>query len=964
MSTRDSQRPTRGSATDPDATVPSGKRPTSGPRVNQRWGRYRLTEVLGEGGMGTVYAAEDPELHRQVALKLVHDDVLGVAGQERLRREARAMARISHPNVVPVYEVGEHEGRTFYTMERVLGRSLKQWLEDRPPWTEIQRVFLDAGRGLAAIHAAGIAHRDIKPGNILVGDDGRARIADLGLALADPEAPIKTRLAMVDSITLHSAGTPAYMAPEQLRGEPGGVAADQFAFGLTLFEALTAADAFPGESIEARLAAMEAGAPQLPTVAPAWLMAAARRAIAFEPSERFADLDAMVVALARVPRRRGVVVACALLAALAAGTIVVWRVASTDEPACTDGTTLLAGIWDPVTAMRVTANLTSNGLSYSGATASVLSKDLDTYAGEWSRVRGEVCRATKTRHEQPESVMLARLDCLEVGRAELGRLTALLAGDRATARHAIESMRSSITSALASSADCLRAQTPRPSARATVDDAVATASAQLAIGSYADGEAAAARALDIARGIGDADGATLALVLLGRNQLARSKLRDAVASLTEAAASDHAPLLRIDAWDFLGSALAELGRFDDAARVLDLAERSLAGHEGTDQEIRVLESQGILNGRRGHYDAAQRDFVRALELATRLYGTDSYQLAAIHGNLATAARRLGNLDDALQHAKASVRLASALGADHPELVHKRIGLSTVLSDLGRYSDARTEIELALASARRGHDDAMVAAGEDALGVVLTRQGALAESVAHFRVALALDQQIYGSSPTTWRARSSLASQLLELGNHEEAVANLKQVLGEQEIALGQAHPDVASTHFLLANALDGVEDRLHELEVAQQIYERAYTPSHPEVAKTLAARAELELQRGRLALARELARRALTVFQATLPLGHPMLAESRALLAEIELAAGHPTAAIEAIEPANAALEHSEGGHPAYVRTLLVRALAARGTTADLARARTLAKLARKNLETAPESRTSTQLDAFDKAHP
>src|SRR4029079_11542653 len=135
-------------------TRPTGAGPIGGPVPGQTWARYVVLEELGAGGMGAVWAAHDPELDRKVALKVLHDELLGRAGQERLRREARAMARVSHPNVVPVFDVGEHAGRSFYTMELVSGASIRSWLTTPRPWREVQRVFADAARGLAAIHAA------------------------------------------------------------------------------------------------------------------------------------------------------------------------------------------------------------------------------------------------------------------------------------------------------------------------------------------------------------------------------------------------------------------------------------------------------------------------------------------------------------------------------------------------------------------------------------------------------------------------------------------------------------------------------------------------------------------------------------------------------------------------------------------------------------------------------------------
>src|SRR6185369_4160959 len=179
--------------------------------AGERVGRYTVLERLGEGGMGTVWAAFDPTLDRKVALKFLHgtsaDSEPGMAGgaKDPLLREAQALAKLSHPNVVAVHEVDTHRGRVFMALELVQGKTLKKWLAEKRHWREVLRALVEAGRGLAAAHAAGVVHRDMKPANILVGDDGRVRISDFGLAR--PEAHRK----------LDGAATPFGAAP----GEDG-----------------------------------------------------------------------------------------------------------------------------------------------------------------------------------------------------------------------------------------------------------------------------------------------------------------------------------------------------------------------------------------------------------------------------------------------------------------------------------------------------------------------------------------------------------------------------------------------------------------------------------------------------------------------------------------------------------------------------------------------------------------------
>jgi serine/threonine protein kinase len=272
---------------------------TPGPRT--RIGRYAIEGLLGAGGMAVVYLARDPVLGRAVALKVMRVDG-DEPGASRLVREGQALARISHPNVISVYEVGrETDGLLYIAMERVVGATLAAWLETRRTPREILQVFAAAGRGLSAAHAAGLVHLDFKPENVMVGDDGRVCVLDFGLARVsrDGDGPAPDHDGM--------AGTPAYMSPEQWRGERAGVASDQFSFCVALWCALTGEHPFELRSRDALRRAVIAGRVQPPPASlPRRLRAVLGRGLAAEPGARFASIDALVEQLA-APRRRWVV---------------------------------------------------------------------------------------------------------------------------------------------------------------------------------------------------------------------------------------------------------------------------------------------------------------------------------------------------------------------------------------------------------------------------------------------------------------------------------------------------------------------------------------------------------------------------------------------------------------------------------------------------------------------------------
>ena len=284
--------------------------------------RYQLGAELGRGATAVVYEATDRELGRRVALKLLQPEHASSGAAARLRREAQALAQLRHPNVVTIYDVGVHAGRTFVAIELVAGSSLRRWLAAPRPRAEVLRVLADAGRGLAAAHAIGLVHRDVKPDNILIDARGVAKVADFGLARfvadaagagagddADPGAPSAGgevgAVGEVGGVALDRTvtragtvvGTLAYMAPEVLRGEPADARSDQFSFCVTLAEALSGTRPFDGATLDERLAAIAGGAPALAPGLPRRLRAAIERGLAADPSARHASMDALVAVI-------------------------------------------------------------------------------------------------------------------------------------------------------------------------------------------------------------------------------------------------------------------------------------------------------------------------------------------------------------------------------------------------------------------------------------------------------------------------------------------------------------------------------------------------------------------------------------------------------------------------------------------------------------------------------------------
>ena len=256
--------------------------------------RYEISDLIGAGGMGVVYQAYDVQLQRKVALKVLHSTPRGDASsaQARLLSEARAMAQLSNPNVVHVYDVGAFDDQVFIAMELVEGETLRRWLRRTPRAVHhVAAVLIDAGRGLAAAHGAGLVHRDFKPDNVLIGRDGRARVTDFGVA---------RELSLTETEAGGVVGTPAYMSPEQFLGHTVDARADQFSFCVTFYESMYGVRPFAGVTPAEIKRAVLAGELRTPSDGEARLLAILRRGLSVDPQNRYSSMDALLADLAGV----------------------------------------------------------------------------------------------------------------------------------------------------------------------------------------------------------------------------------------------------------------------------------------------------------------------------------------------------------------------------------------------------------------------------------------------------------------------------------------------------------------------------------------------------------------------------------------------------------------------------------------------------------------------------------------
>jgi eukaryotic-like serine/threonine-protein kinase len=383
-------------------------------------GRYQLLELVGTGGMGIVWGAWDPELERRVALKLVQ--LTSRESRDRMLREGQVLARFSHPNVVPIFDVGELGDQVFLVMEWVRGTTLRAYAEQRPGRRALLDAYRQAAQGLAAAHRAGVIHRDFKPDNAIRGDDGRVRVLDFGLAHAS--APRAER-------TIDRAGTPRYMAPEQVRGD-ATAAVDQFAFCVALREALEHGSAMP-----------------------AWIAAIVARGTATDPALRFASMAELLAALERDPvsrwRQRAIGVTAA---AIAIGGFAIGRSGAPVMPAiepCSGGRAELAAAWRPEVRDRIAGHLRGRAVTAADIDGTI--RKLDEYAERWVGEHRGTCEANLRTASTPQ-LHDARLSCLRRARFQLAAVVELL--DRTSTAPDVVAAQSAI-GALPDARECQRA---------------------------------------------------------------------------------------------------------------------------------------------------------------------------------------------------------------------------------------------------------------------------------------------------------------------------------------------------------------------------------------------------------------------------------------------------------------------------------------------------------------------------
>jgi tetratricopeptide (TPR) repeat protein len=988
-----------------------------------RIGPFTVTGVLGRGAMGVVVSAHDPDLDREVAIKLLHPQATaGMRSEEaqaRLLREAQAMAKVSHPGVIAVHQVGTVGDEVFVVMEKVAGGTLRAWLRWPRTWREIRDAFVAAGRGLATAHAAGLVHRDFKPENVLVGDDGRVRVTDFGLVGVSASPAIAAEEADV-GLTRSGAlvGTPRYMAPEQHRRAEVDARADQFAFCVALYEALEEEPPFAGGSLEELADAVCAGRVRAPTGdAPAWLRRAVLRGLSVAPAARYPSMDALLVDLEHdqvlVRRRRALV---AVAAGAVAAAAVAWAALGRPGSRCDGGEDQLAGAWDVPVRAAVKARFDATGKPWAGDAFARVAAGLDARARAFAEQHRGACLAT-ARGEQSEAALDLRMACLRSRVVETRALTQLLAGGDADVLARSPSAVAELDD-LADCADVARLAAPlpppSPAVRAAVDrvrDVLQVAAAEDKAGQPRESLVVATGATISALAIGYRPLEAEAYNRVGRVLLETGEGARAETALERAVLAADAGRhddIRVVAEIGLVDAAVKLRRFDEARTRADAARAALERRgadvdnqaylasviggmyevQGLHEQARphfllslawreqsgdaegmvgTLISLGNLAHREARWDEAERHYQRAIDLAEKIYGPSHPQVASAIGNLGQTLLYRGQVERAQELIARQLSMEEgAFGTDSIKIANTLGRLGQVCLVRADYPKARAQVERALAIyARAGVDDPPRAYLYTVLGVIAAQEGKLDEALAAQRSALALRERLFGAG--SWMLGDNLTqigTILANQGKLAEAVDDLDRAAVLFAQGLGPDNPQTAWPILRAGEALTALKrypEAGQRIQRALTIFDKSHGPDNQATAAARHALGQLYLREGRFADALAEEDKARAALEKVLSPDNVEVSEPLTGMGEAQLGLGHPAAALAALERA---LVVGVAGNPidlATTRFALARALWASG--GDRARARALAAAARATFADNGNKEASAEVDGWLARH-
>jgi eukaryotic-like serine/threonine-protein kinase len=942
----------------------------------ERIGRYVVRDEVGRGGMGVVYAARDPELDRGVAIKLLRASVRGSSqARARLLREARTLASLSHRNLISVYDVGEIElaGQpvVFVAMELVDGPNLRVWRWQQPrSWRDIVAVYLEAARGLQAAHAAGIIHRDFKPGNVMI--DARSErviVLDFGLARVvaeiDPsfdgepagagsqpggaqapegwEAP-PGRLTTPRAVL----GTPGYLAPELQRGGLADELSDQWALCMAMAEALCGVhpQLERGSIALSRLLAQAR--------LPAALRRVIERGLAPVPRDRHPAMYELCDALERVlaARRRralGVVAAGGIGSAVVIGAGLLH--AEHDVLDCSHAEQRIAAGWNDERRAEVVAAFDVHGGRWAEPARDGALADLDAFAAGWIAEHGATCRA-KLAGELSDAQLDVRMACLERARIEHGALVdAFVHADRETVIHARQASAQLPDPAACMREDPVAAPPDDPAARellAVVHARLAEAHTRERTGHLADARRLLDEADELSRTLGHRRTEAEVLVARASAAMGAGELDAAERELFAAvwAAEDagdprwvaraHIEMIWLEGYFRL--------RFERALDHGAQAGEAIAA-AGGDDELEAIRLRNLgwtaLHG--GDPEHAEQRFTAGLEVLASSGHGEGRDAWVLRGDHAAVLTTLGRHDEASRELE-QVRLATEawLGPDHPELAPVLNNIAALARERGQLADALTTFDrvIRIVVDAWGEEHPIVARALLNRGTVLADMGRNDEAEQSFARAAAIFTRIGGSEhpelAAAWKGQAGVAYARDDL---ERARTLFERALAVELGVYGERHPSAAVTSTNLAMVLVDLgrtAEALPHHQRALATFRERLGPRHPNLAVVLDGIGFAHEQLGEHELAAASYREAIAIAEAA---GAASLPEALSRLGSLELLRGREAEAIAPLERALTLRIDAVDADPRFLartRFTLARALATR----DPHRARELAQAA------------------------
>ena len=820
-------------------------------------GRYTILEHLGAGGMATVYSAYDTQLERIVALKMLRAELETEEVHARMLREAQAMARLKHPHVVTVYEVSTFENRIYIAMEFVDGTTLSKWGEKPRAWRELLNVLKAAGRGLAAAHDADLVHRDFKPDNVLVGNDGRVLVGDFGIALSrgdmapeeglaisetgrrarstnatgsspaaqsvdeggsrqpqsvpsnESSSPIATERLTEEGAVL---GTPGYIAPEHLLGSIDDARSDQFSFCVTMYRVLYGTRPFDNRNLPTYCVAVQRppNPPPSSTSVPRWVHAIILRGLQLDPQHRFASMHELLAALERDPskrRARWALGACLTAAAVtsvgAYGRHQAGLLAKSRE-----GVTIMASTWNTATEQRIRESLERTDARRGADLARTVVGKLAEYARNWTETHRSVSEATLVRGEQDSPTMDRRLRCLERGREQFAALTEVFAqGKTDAAGHAVDAVYALDRPATCQTSDAttIRLLPAEPALRAralAAEHAIAEAAALHSAGDDAQAERVVEQALPDVRAIPYAHAEAELLLIAALAKHARDDKRASLelnqrAFVAAQRAGDDSLAARA-----AGKSAQLFGSWLDnpqeGERWMTIAE-AISDRVGPNHALQaeVLASRIVVNVMARHPEKNIELQKEHLKLVESLYGAADPRVAAAIGNRAVTYFFLHQLELALADAQRALEIQIlVVGPNHSGLALPYSNLGAFLYELHRFEEARSALRQAMEVQAGMPPGAATVNIYSNLGAVELELGNTDAALENLEKGLRLVQEIGMRGGHEWGLRLLRAEVCGIQGNPEEKAKECARVLAQAEAADANPQTLPSRTHAL------------------------------------------------------------------------------------------------------------------------------------------------------------------------